>query len=174
MWCALAAIALGLNVFAVVAFGVDGASRSDLISANIVGAAVAATMLAVSTSRMVLEERVLIAVTTLRSLTIRSEAIAAIEDSNGLAIRTRNGRRLVMAICEPSVAQSLIGNRRRVREAAVIRDWADRLNSESRPGLPSLGWTAAPRWAAIIGIPTWTLVSTLSSLLLFRTLGPAG
>jgi len=90
-------------------FGLMGASTGDVISANISGATLVSTTLAIGTTPMVIGGRVLVAVTTFRVLQVPVEAIVGIEDDNGLALRLRNDRVLPLGICQPSVAQQIMG-----------------------------------------------------------------
>src|SRR6185437_15064416 len=112
--------------------------------------------------------RTLIAVTSVQVLEIDAGQIANVEDDNGLCLVLTSGRRLELGITQPSLAQQLIKNARRRREAAVIRDWSASVAPPSPGGDPKPGRRV--RWRAVLAMPAWALGSAAVTLMLHALL----
>lgn len=168
IWWFTAAAAAGANLFFILVTGLQPSSTGDQIGTGLVGGALLAATVAVATSRLAIRGRTLLAVTSVQVLDIDASQIASVEDDNGLCLVLNGGRRLELGITQPSLAQQLIKNERRRREAAIIRDWAAGLAP-----VPS-GLGAKPRrrvrWRAVLAVPAWALGSVALTLALHALL----
>jgi hypothetical protein len=166
IWWVLAAVTVLFSLGVILVMGLEDASTVDRVFASAVIAAIAATIVATTTERWELHGRSLVGRTILQVLSVDASQVSGVDDDNGLAIVLRSGRRLELGICQPSVAQALIRNRRRRREAARIRTW---LAGTSEPGAPSWAaatWDSRVRWPAVAGIVGWTVMAPLLTLVL--------
>ncbi|MEU2348609.1 hypothetical protein [Modestobacter sp. NPDC049651] len=125
----------------------------------------AAVCLAVSTERWSTSGRTLVGVGLFSVWTVGADDVVGVDDENGLQVVLRSGRRLEFAICQPSLAQSIIRNRRRRREAARLREWL-----ESVRGPAPLGWAQADvavrvRWSAVVGVVATAALGEAAALL---------
>lgn len=149
LWWILVLVFAGMEGFALVApwdTTTDHEGVCALVGCFLGGA------VAVATSRWIIEERSLVGVGILRKFRIDADQIADIDDANGLAVVLHSGHRIELGISEPSAAQLVLRNRRRRREAAVIRAWLSSVGSASVAGWQASRWTTTIRWAAVVGI----------------------
>jgi hypothetical protein len=161
IWWFLALALAGLETFALLT---SWATTTDMIFGRVVFGALLGATLGMTTSRWSINGRTLVGVAMLRIFRIDADQIAGFDDENGLAVVLHSGHRLELGICEPSLAQLLIRNRRRRREAAVLRAWLSSMRSAPVAGWQPSQWVTTIRWTAVAGIVTSTAIPPLLGL----------
>jgi hypothetical protein len=160
VWWFLAAAALALNVFFIIAFGLDGGTAGDRVSTGLIGGAIFAGVAAIATATISASNSVIRATGSVRVTDIPTGALAAIDDRNGLTLQFFTGRRLTLGICQSSLAQTLMRNKRRQREADALRSWTTaHQTTDDR---------VVDRWRreVLILAPVWVGISLALTLLL--------
>lgn len=172
MWWVLATCGVGLNLFFMLAFGLQNASTVDRIGTAVIGGTLAAAVVAVATSRIVLRGNKLLAVGTVLITEVEAQHVADVDDENGLAVVLSSGRHIELGIAQPSLAQRLLRNRRRRHEAAEIRAWASARRQMSEPAWEPTRCRVRPRWVVVAAVPTWAASSAALALMLHAVAGP--
>lgn len=161
IWWFLSLVLAGMETFALSA---PWATTTDMVTGRVVCGGLFGATLCVTTSRWLIDGRALVGIAMLRIFRVDADQIGGFDDDNGLAVVLRSGHRLELGICEPSLAQLLIRNRRRRREAAVLRTWLSSVGSAPAAGWQASRWQTTIRWPAVIGIVTVMAVPPLLGL----------
>jgi hypothetical protein len=159
IWFGISAASIALDVFFIVQFGAGGGSFVDALGTSLIAGALASVTSAIATSRMIFRTTGFVAIGAFRTYMFDASQVAGLDDQNGLSVILHSGREVNLTTTEPSLAQLLLRNTRRKREASRIRNLLAIADGDKSPGWKATECTIVWRMSAVYGVLLFTFGS---------------